>query len=224
MNFKITHKGKRASSTKVKQVVAEDGRVVTKLTTKQQEIFAKYHLDLDQHPNVLTLLTGTSRLLKQRGLTRDIVNKYGVGAATYRFQDDDGSWKEHECVTFPWTAKLESSSTTTTAAAAATTPTSPAPRSAVLKQLGYTIHRVKARSLVDKKQQKLDPVGGGWGWFGWHTVPENSEFVIITEGLYVFVFCNRLRNRHFFCFVFAFCFCFLDLKKKKQQQQQQNKF
>ena len=31
------------------------------------------------------------------------------------------------------------------------------------------IHRYKSRSLVHKAHMRLDPVGGSWGLFGWHT-------------------------------------------------------
>ena len=31
------------------------------------------------------------------------------------------------------------------------------------------IHRYKSRSLLHKAHMRLDPVGGSWGLFGWHT-------------------------------------------------------
>lgn len=40
------------------------------------------------------------------------------------------------------------------------------------------------RSLQKKSWQRLDPPGGGWGFFGWHTIPNDATEIIITEGEY----------------------------------------
>ena len=29
---------------------------------------------------------------------------------------------------------------------------------------------------------RLDPAGGAWGLFGWHTIPEDAKQLILTEG------------------------------------------
>ena len=42
--------------------------------------------------------------------------------------------------------------------------------------------RLKARSLLQKGNQRLEPKGGGYGLFGWHTVPEEATCVVLTEG------------------------------------------
>jgi len=48
----------------------------------------------------------------------------------------------------------------------------------------WTTRRIKARSLSHKGHQRLDPAGGGWGLFGWHTVPPDATAVVLTEGEY----------------------------------------
>lgn len=42
--------------------------------------------------------------------------------------------------------------------------------------------RVKLRSMEEKGKQRIEPKGGGWGLFGWHTVPKGAREVVITEG------------------------------------------
>ena len=46
----------------------------------------------------------------------------------------------------------------------------------------YISRRIKVRSIEQKSWQRLDPPGGGFGLFGWHTVPHNATELIITEG------------------------------------------
>lgn len=48
----------------------------------------------------------------------------------------------------------------------------------------WITRRIKARSLHNKGWQRLEPKGGGWGLFGWHTVPSSAKEIIITEGEY----------------------------------------
>eukprot|EP00957_Ditylum_brightwellii_P207997 15355454-Ditylum_brightwellii.AAC.1 len=58
-------------------------------------------------------------------------------------------------------------------------------RDQLLREKGpWKTRRIKARSLTDKSQQRLDPPGGGWGLFGWHTVPDDATSLVITEGEY----------------------------------------
>jgi twinkle protein len=141
----------------------------------------------------------------QRGLSRLVLQKYGVGSATYSFPVD-GGYQEAQCVTFPWMAlRSEMSSeefsallagrevptsrrsatavTATTAATAATTDVydaaeqqqQPLPADSV-------ITRVKVRAVSNKGWQRLDPPGGRWGLFGWHTVPPEATEIVLTEG------------------------------------------
>jgi hypothetical protein len=46
----------------------------------------------------------------------------------------------------------------------------------------FVTDRYKARSIVRKNGQRLVPTGGGWGWFGWHTVPADATTIVVTEG------------------------------------------
>ena len=53
------------------------------------------------------------------------------------------------------------------------------------QELGpWITRRIKARALHNKSWQRLDPPGGGWGLFGWHTIPHDAKEIIITEGEY----------------------------------------
>ncbi len=46
--------------------------------------------------------------------------------------------------------------------------------------------RVKSRAIhkENKHLMKLKPVGGSWGFFGLDTIPDDSKYVVITEGEY----------------------------------------
>jgi len=48
----------------------------------------------------------------------------------------------------------------------------------------FVLRRIKVRALEQKSWQRLDPPGGGWGLFGWHTVPEDAKEIVLTEGEY----------------------------------------
>jgi twinkle protein len=48
----------------------------------------------------------------------------------------------------------------------------------------WTTRRIKARAVSNKGWQRLDPAGGGWGLFGWHTVPSDATSIVICEGEY----------------------------------------
>ena len=48
----------------------------------------------------------------------------------------------------------------------------------------FVTRRIKARALESKSWQRLDPPGGGWGLFGWHTVPHDATSIVLTEGEY----------------------------------------
>lgn len=48
----------------------------------------------------------------------------------------------------------------------------------------FVTRRIKARAVHQKSWQRLDPPGGGWGLFGWHTVPSSAKEIVLTEGEY----------------------------------------
>jgi twinkle protein len=138
-----------------------------------ERLAACYISDLVDRPNsnpVLEYLTNT------RGLHKTTLRKYGVGRANYNFPVKDGQYKSAECVTFPWIMKA-----------------SEVHEQEQLRgsQFQYdedndktVTRRIKARALEEKSWQRLDPPGGGWGLFGFHTIPNDATEVVITEGEY----------------------------------------
>jgi twinkle protein len=147
-------------------------------------------------------------LTETRGLTKQTLRKYGVGLGSYNFPSNEPG-KSHkyvraDCITFPWimrsgeveeqevlrggsyhwekTSQSESESkehdkdSSVEEGAEGEGETSP---------LGpFITRRIKARAVHNKAWQRLDPPGGGWGLFGWHTVPADATEIIITEGEY----------------------------------------
>lgn len=98
-------------------------------------------------------------LMNGRKLKKETLDLYRVGAAIYTFQDEAGNWNRDEaCVTFPWIERSANG-------------------------VEFT-NRVKARSLANKSNMRLDPAGGRWGLFGWHTVPPEAQEIVICEGEY----------------------------------------
>ncbi|EEC45384.1 predicted protein, partial [Phaeodactylum tricornutum CCAP 1055/1] len=97
-------------------------------------------------------------LRETRGLQKRTLRKYGVGRANYNFLDDANQWVKAECVSFPWIMKT--------------------------KHQSFLTRRIKVRAVAKKSWQRLDPPGGGWGLFGFHTVPPEATEIILTEGEY----------------------------------------
>ena len=104
-------------------------------------------------------------LTEERGLTVDTLKKYCVGASEYSFRDNEGLWSKQVCMTFPWITPVGRYTTASGETG-----------------VQWQITRVKARALGHKHMQRLEPAGGGWGLFGWHTVPENTKSIVLTEG------------------------------------------
>ena len=48
----------------------------------------------------------------------------------------------------------------------------------------FLTRRIKVRAIENKAWQRLDPPGGGWGLFGFHTVPSDAKEIVLTEGEY----------------------------------------
>lgn len=46
-------------------------------------------------------------LTKERALSPEILQRYGVGCATVAFIDENDQWKEQLCVSFPWTRPIK---------------------------------------------------------------------------------------------------------------------
>ena len=144
-----------------------------------QEEVSQYTIDLiekNAYPQVLEYLT------KNRGITAEVLREYCVGAAEFNFPDPDykvdnngggkstkSLWKRYTCVTFPWIKNVGEYKSVDGSGAGGS-------------KLEFT--RIKARGLDHKHMQRLLPAGGGWGLFGWHTVPDQARSIVLTEGEY----------------------------------------
>ncbi|CAM9302975.1 unnamed protein product [Chrysoparadoxa australica] len=114
----------------------------------------------------------------KRGLSPNVLYKYGVGCATYSFAGEDGYVKA-PCITFPWVmlpADLGGNKFNELRASLQ--------KGGNSLPLDSIITRIKARSITNKGWQRLDPSGGRWGLFGWHTIPPEATEVVLTEGEY----------------------------------------
>ncbi|KAL6068923.1 Twinkle protein, mitochondrial [Balamuthia mandrillaris] len=113
-----------------------------------------------QFPKVMQMLTG-KKDPSHRHLSLDVIKKYKVGATNFNFYDPvSNTWKEHTCVTFPWIDAHPS------------------------KGGRSVVQRVKLRAIDNKSLQRLEPKGGVWGLFGWHTIKPTDTEVVLTEGEY----------------------------------------
>ena len=173
---------------------------------KLQAIYSTQLLDGESATRAREYLTET------RGLTVKTLRKYGVGQASYRFPTDDNQWKVADCVTFPWilsVSQIERQETLRGSHFEWTDPppkktndatdddtaektgkctskktTKKAPPSAAVKDSTFVTRRVKVRAIENKSWQRMDPPGGGWGLFGWHTIPPDAKEIVVTEGEY----------------------------------------
>jgi twinkle protein len=125
---------------------------------------------LDQGPN-----DSLEYLTNVRGLTTKTLRKYGVGRGNYNFPGENGKFVPAECVTFPWILPAnEVVEQEEMRGAVMTLP----------EDQAFVTRRIKARALENKAWQRLDPPGGGWGLFGYHTIPEDAKEIVVTEGEY----------------------------------------
>lgn len=156
----------------------------------------------------LTYLTQT------RGLSTKTLRKYGVGRGYYNFPSSDPNstarYVREECITFPWIMRAsevneqeelreppgrfdwdeeddeEEEENEEEPSEDVIEAKDEGDGDAPLSQARgpWTTRRIKARSLNHKGHQRLDPPGGGWGLFGWHTVPADASSIVVTEGEY----------------------------------------
>lgn len=96
-------------------------------------------------------------LTTTRGLQPSVIKHYKVGATLHSFPDKENNWTEQLCITFPWITSD--------------------------KEGNQTLVRYKLRALHNKSNQRIEPKGGAWGLFGWHTIPADCKEIILTEGM-----------------------------------------
>lgn len=157
-------------------------------------------------PSVISRALVREYLREERGLSDDVIVRYGVGCAVHPFpvykettstnDEESGkeskkkspTWTDKVCVTFPWfsrksvedegaLAKLEEVYGNKSGAKRVVRPEGDS-------QSSFFIKRIKLRSVDTKGMQRTLPKGGGWGFFGWQTVQPHHKSVIITEGEY----------------------------------------
>ena len=185
--------GSLGKGTKRLENNAQKGKVTTLPMPEQflQDAYSKSLLDRfpvkgsqDDTPQMNETL---KYLLDVRKLELKTLQKYGVGRGMYAFPSNNG-YEEAECVTFPWFMKAhmiqiqEELSKSKNSLSKILDDDNLI--SAATKQAPYILRRIKARSIVNKGWQRLDPPGGGWGFFGYHTIPDDATEVVITEGEY----------------------------------------
>ena len=137
---------------------------------------------------VLDYLTTT------RGLKKEVLQKYCVGAIEQPFRNADGDSVGVACIAFPWMARqsdldamgfvLEETPPSPSPSSSdddVASPAAPAPTTSQDQNL-FDVVRLKIRAIDDKSKQRLVPKGGSWGLFGWNTVPAAADAIVVTEG------------------------------------------
>lgn len=186
-------------------------------TCKEQAVAAREELNkLEKGQGQVQITSAISRALvrhylqEERGLSDDVVVRYGVGCTVHPFPiygdaDPGGAdkkhpvWREKVCVTFPWFSqktkeveailasqeeKDKSSVLGVYKTKRGNIPEGLKDREEIDSVGDLFIKRVKLRAIDAKGLQRTLPKGGGWGFFGWQTVQEHHKSVIITEGEY----------------------------------------
>lgn len=131
-------------------------------------------------------------LTKERGLKTQTLRKFGVGLGSYKFPSIEPGQHNRfvtaDCVTFPWIMKAKEVHEQETLRGGSYNQDKDGDN--------FVTRRIKARSLKNKGNQRLDPPGGGWGLFGWHTVPDDAKEIVITEGEYDAMAVYQATGRH----------------------------
>jgi len=113
-------------------------------------------------------------LTQERGLDKEVLQKYNVGVSMEWFrmpgekkkggegvgggEGDEEEWRQMPCIAFPWMRKH--------------------------KQSGkWLTVRVKVRGLWRKHLQRLKPAGGHWGLFGLSCLPACLAFLALPASL-----------------------------------------
>ena len=155
---------------------AHDGRGKVELRLPDQVAVSHYAVTFAANPQGAPEVDDIRHYLtKQRGLKMEVLVKYGVGCATYRFPEGN-TYVNAPCVTFPWVMTQADMKQQDLDLGTVSPDT--------LGDATWITRRVKARAYRRKDWQRLDPSGGGWGLFGLHTVPEGTKDIVLTEGEY----------------------------------------
>ncbi|KAJ8524229.1 hypothetical protein ON010_g16889 [Phytophthora cinnamomi] len=111
-----------------------------------------------------------------RGLSKEVLQKYCVGAIEQPFWDhESGERVNAKCISFPWMARQMDMD-------AMGVVCQDEQKSAPEDKNLYDVVRLKIRAVDDKAKQQLVPKGGSWGLFGWNTVPTAANELVLTEG------------------------------------------
>ncbi|KAF4134621.1 AAA domain [Phytophthora infestans] len=156
------HAGKPGAPAEVK--------VIQALDNEKAMAIQKNLLDDPEFEPVLHYLTDI------RGLSKEVLQKYCVGAIEQPFWDHDaGERVNAHCISFPWMARQMDMD------AMGVVCQDEKKQAAEDKNL-YDVVRLKLRAVEDKAKQQLVPKGGSWGLFGWNTVPATAQELVLTEG------------------------------------------
>lgn len=132
--------------------------------------------DLPEFASVLAYLTET------RGISKEVLQKYCVGAIEQPFRDANGDLVAAKCISFPWMARqadLDSMGVINDSASSSSEElAAPATEDKNL----FGVVRLKIRAVDDKSKQRLVPKGGSWGLFGWNTISQSADELVLTEG------------------------------------------
>ena len=181
--------GRASSGNPPSSLLDDDGGGVTPLPLEE---VATAHHDLftrDLFPAVLRYCT------EERGLSPAVLKEYRVGAINRPFRKDGGGWQHEECIVFPWLqrpaddaddadADADDAEGSVDAAMSAAAAAAAADDDAdgTFDEGSLTALRMKVRSVKNKAHMATHPAGGAWGMFGMHTVPDDAEELVVTEG------------------------------------------
>ncbi|KAE8909404.1 Twinkle protein [Phytophthora fragariae] len=145
-------------------------KVIQALDNEKAMAIQKNLLDDPEFESVLKYLTDV------RGLSKEVLQKYCVGAIEQPFWDhESGERVNAKCISFPWMARQMDMGAMGVVCQDQQKP-------ATEDKNLYDVVRLKIRAVEDKAKQQLVPKGGSWGLFGWNTVPTAANELVLTEG------------------------------------------